>query len=451
MVALSGGPDSVALVHLLRELERAGELALAGLAHFNHQLRAADADQDEAFCRAMAGRLRLPIEVGRGDVRALALDEGRSVEDAARVARYAFLEEAADRLRADAIAVGHSRDDQAETFLLRLVRGSGSRGLASILPRNGRVIRPMLDISRDELRDYAGERNLPFRTDATNDDQAIPRNRVRHELLPYLEREFSPGIAGLLARAAAVAREDDDCLQAQAIELARSIVLVTEDGIEVDCARLMALHPALAARVAQQALRASSDAGFIGFDHVERFLEFAGQGRPGTMMSLPGQQATHRGARVALGPEPPRGGGAPAANSFDFSLSIPGEVTLSRQGWAIGVEPLPAGEPGLEFRTGRGGAVVVALAPLALPLRVRGRKPGDRFAPLGLGGQRKKLQDFFVDRKIPREKRDSLPIVVDADDRVVWVVGESIAEDFRVTEPSQGVLLLKARRLGGLG
>jgi tRNA(Ile)-lysidine synthase len=149
IIALSGGPDSV-IVHILRELERAGELVLAGTAHLNHQLRGEAADEDEQFCRALSEALALPVEVERADVRALAIREGRSVEDAARVARYAFLERAADRLRAGVIAVGHSRDDQAETFLLRLIRGAGPRGLADSAAPS--VVRPLLEITRAELR-----------------------------------------------------------------------------------------------------------------------------------------------------------------------------------------------------------------------------------------------------------------------------------------------------------
>ena len=202
VVALSGGPDSVALVHVLRELEDGGHVRLAGVAHFNHQLRGADADADEAFCRTVAAELSLPIECGTADVRSAAREQRRSIEDTARSLRYGFLEQAADRLAADRIAIGHSRDDQAETFLLRLLRGSGPRGLAGILPRAGRVVRPLLDIPRAELRAYVAARGLAFREDATNEDLRIPRNRVRHELLPYLEREFSPGIAGILAREA---------------------------------------------------------------------------------------------------------------------------------------------------------------------------------------------------------------------------------------------------------
>ena len=449
IVAVSGGPDSVALVHLLLELQAAGGVTVAGLAHFNHQLRGADADEDEAFCRVMADRLGLPIDVDRAAVATAARGAGRSIEEVARELRYAFLERVADARGADAIAVGHSLDDQAETFLLRLIRGAGSRGLASILPRAGRVIRPLIDIARDDLRAYAADRALPFRTDATNDDLSIPRNRVRHELIPYLEREFSPGISRVLAREAAVAREDEDRLQQEAIDFAASIVLTRKSGkTELDAASLRSLHPALAARVARHALAAEAATRFIGFDHVAALLQLTG-GSEGDAVDLPGQRAVRRGAVIVLGPPLPRRRDRGEENSFRVSLSIPGEVTLDKQGWRVSAErldSLAAGGPG----PARAAEVVVAADPVALPLAIRSRRRGDHFCPLGLG-HRKKLQDFLVDRKIPRETRDLLPLVVDDRDRIVWVVGESVAEDFRVTEPSRGVILLKARRLGGPG
>jgi tRNA(Ile)-lysidine synthase len=449
LVALSGGPDSVALAHLLLELQAAGELTVAGFAHVNHQLRGADADEDEAFCREMAAALGLPIEVARVDVRAAARETGRSIEDVARELRYAFFEQAIDRLAADAIAVGHSLDDQAETFLLRLVRGSGARGLAGILPRAGRVIRPLIDLSRADLRQYAANRALAFRTDLSNAELSIPRNRVRHELIPYLEREFSPGISRVLAREAGMAREDENRLQQEAIDFTRSIVLRTTGGkIEVDASALGSLHPALAARVARHALSMLAATRFIGFDHVDRLLRFA-SAPEGEALDLPGQRAVRTGSVIVLGPPAPRQRDRGHENSFRFPLSIPGEVTLDNQGWKVSAERGGSLGPG---GTGpaRAAEVVVAADPLTLPLAIRSRRRGDRFRPLGLG-HRKKLQDFLVDRKIPREIRDSLPLVVDAQDRIVWVVGESVAEDFRVTEPSRGVIFLKARRLGGLG
>jgi tRNA(Ile)-lysidine synthase len=443
LVALSGGADSVALLHILRELEHTGELALAGVAHVNHQLRGREADEDEAFCSAMAADVGLPFAAGRVDVAGLAQGTGRSIEDAARELRYAFFATAADELAADAIAVGHSADDQAETFLLRLMRGAGTRGLAGIRPRVGRVVRPLLELSRDEIRAYVSGRGLPFREDSTNRDVAIPRNRVRHELMPLLQ-QYAPALPAVLARQAAIARADEEYLEAQAIDLAATIVLRTECGIEIDAAALRTLPPALAARVARQALGATAAGRFIGFQHIERVLDLASDGKEGETVALPGQQATRRGQRVLLS----KPGGEPFSNFFRFSLSIPGEVACP--GWTISAEKLETPVE-VSSRPARGDEVVVAAGPLLAPLAVRSRQRGDRFRPLGMGGRGRKLQDFLVDRKVARSERDRLPLVVDRDDRIVWVVGQSVAEDFRVTEPLQGVILLKARRLGGVG
>jgi len=472
VVALSGGPDSVALLHLLRELDRAGDLVVTGAAHFNHQLRAA-ADEDEQFCRELAGALGVQLEVGRADVRKHARAAKRSIEDAARRLRYEFLHEAAVRLDADAIAVGHSRDDQAETFLLRIIRGAGTRGLGAIRPRAGKVIRPLLDTSRAELRLFAAERGLPFREDETNADVSVPRNRVRHELLPYLEREFSPNIVQVLAREAALAADDEERLQIEAIDLASSIVLTdTPTGsvdrltgrsvdrtgsdpirgaaaghVVLDAAALTALHPALASRLARAMLGRLAGGRFVGFDHVRSFLDLVRDGATGSALSLPGQTA-----RVVWTGEPKRRAvalhvaedAASASNPFRFSLSIPGEVVLVDQGWTVsaswadaeGVSAPPEGLAALV--TGLDG-----------PLAVRSRQPGDRFHPPGFGGRARKLQDFLVDRKIARSDRDLLPLVVDRDDRIVWIVGHAVAEGFLADGPSHGVILLKARHLGG--
>jgi tRNA(Ile)-lysidine synthase len=439
VIALSGGPDSVALVHLLRELAATGELGIAGLAHLNHQLRGEAADADEAFCRTMAAELSLPIEVERADVRGTARASGRSIEDAARHLRYQFLEATRLALKADAVAVGHSEDDQAETFLLRLLRGAGTRGLGSIRPRAGHVIRPLLEIRRDELRQYAREQGLSFQEDVTNRDLTIPRNRVRHELLPYLAREFSPGIAGVLAREAALARDDDDRLQNEAIEITRSLVLVNTGSVTVDAVALSRVHPALASRVVRHALQQRSDR-FVGFDAVLRLLDFIREGKDGQALSLPGQQAIHRGGTVMLGPEPLRGD-VSAANFSTIPLSVPGEVIAG--GWCIAAV---AGECNVVPAD-----LQVLTTGVVTPLSVRFRRPGDRFCPPGMQGASKKLQDYFIDRKVERSERDRLPLVVDAQDRIVWIVGHGVADGFRAPAASPGVILLKARQLGGEG
>lgn len=456
LVALSGGPDSVALTYLLREIESRGELHVAGAAHLNHALRDA-AGEDEAFCRELAETLSLPFRAETADVRALAQTLRISLEDAGRKARYGFLHRAAGELGADVIATGHTRDDQAETFLLRLIRGAGPRGLAGIFPVSGRVVRPLLEIRRDDLRAYLVSCQRSYREDESNLDLTVPRNRVRHGLLPYLQREFSPGIVEVLAREAELARQDEEYLARKAIETADSSVLTSRTGaglpaVELDRKALASLHPALASRVARHALALASDR-FIGFDHVERLLDFARDPDRTGELTLPGCRVVIRRGSIEVGGQPPQ----PFANSFRFQLSIPGEVALVAQGWAVSAQPLDeehSGSGSADKPVGREQprlSVSVQSGRLPLPLAVRSRRPGDWFRPLGLGGRRRKLQDFLVDRKIPRERRDLLPLVVDGEDRIVWVVGESLAEDFRVTDPSRGVILLKARRLGGEG
>ena len=457
LVAMSGGPDSVALTLVLRELEERGDVVLAGIGHLNHALRA-DASDDEDFCRELASRLGVGFHSATVDVRARARERRTSLEDAGRTARYEFLAAAALEAGARAIATGHTLDDQAETFLLRVIRGAGPRGLAGIFPVAGQVVRPLIEIRRDELKAYLADRGQSYREDSSNRDVAIPRNRIRHGLIPVLERDYSPNIVEVLAREAAIARADEDYLQQKAIDSAETIVLTDSSGereprrqAQIDVEALNALHPAVASRVAQRVLAVVSDR-FIGFDHVQRFLAFArgdaeSKSRPPAELSLPGVQAFRQGSRVTLVRERHE----PFTNSFEFPLSIPGEVTLAGSGWTISAAaaspavPAPAvpGPPAL--------SVLVRVEPLALPLRVRSRRRGDRLRPAGLGGRRKKLQDLLVDRKVPREQRDSVPLVVDGDGRIVWVVGLAVAEDFRVTDPLQGVILLKARRLGGPG
>ena len=383
------------------------------------------------------------------------------------------------------------------------------------------VIRPLIDVSRADLRMFAAEHRLAFREDESNADLAVPRNRIRHELLPYLAREFSPGIVEVLAREAELAREDDDRLESEAIEIARSVVLThtlqsidrpagpsagrqgssadpaaAAAAVEVDIAGLNAQHAAIASRVARIALGQLRGAGFIGFDQIQRFLEFARSGKPGSALSLPGQQAVHMGERIRLQPEPPRAGnasdglktgtatsgeaqtrgagrGVPATasaaglakpteartakegpapprprsreggNSFQIPLSIPGEVILPARRWAVSADWASAAES-----DGAGGLEALVKG-VNGPLTVRSRRPGDRFQPPGLGGRAKKLQDYFVDRKVPRAERDQVPLVVDRDDRIVWIVGHAVADGVRATNPAPGVILLKARQLGG--
>ena len=447
----------MALVHVLAGLQRAGEFTLGGLAHLNHRLRGDAANTDEEFCRSAAAALGLPIDVESIDVAARARDEGSSIEAAARAARYEFLERAAARLNADRIAVGHTRDDQAETYLLRLLRGAGPRGLGGIRPRVGNVVRPLIDATRADVIEYLRGHDIPWREDESNADVGIPRNRVRHELIPFLAARFTPGIVDVLAREAAIAQEDAEWLDRAAIEIAPTVVLDSSQAnvgtsgspqhgrIRLDARALADAPVALARRVVRDALQAVGEGRTPGFEHVDAVMGL----EPGQSVDVPGVHAERRAVDLVL---LCRRLAAGEANHFQYSLSIPGEVEVVEAGLIISADLRGTGAPGSSWTSGAAiqTAVAVSAAGMAGELKVRSRRPGDALRPIGLGG-RKKLQDLLVDRKVAREERDRVPIVVDRSDRIVWVVGHAVAEDFRVTEPEAGVILLKARRLGGRG
>jgi tRNA(Ile)-lysidine synthase len=448
VVALSGGSDSVALAYLLAELESAGELTVAGLAHFNHQLRE-HAHRDEQFCVSLAETIGRPVLVEREDVRRRADRERRSVEDAAHAARHEFFDRALARFSGDAVAVGHTRDDQAETFLLRLLRGAGPKGLAAMHPRHGRVVRPLLECRRDDLKAYLGERGVQYVEDETNRDVSIPRNRVRAELLPLLAARFNPAIVDVLADQA---------------ELARAEWLWFEEELgaldpgpgtgNLDVPILQRVPLALRRLAVWKAMTLAAGGRPVSFRHVEaalRLIESPGaddvrsaERSSDKSIDAPGHVVERVGSRLVL-----RGKAvAKAASLFRYRLPVPGEVTLSEAGCVVSAEPA-AGRAGAEALSvsaaaGNGTAAVVRMDSWTGPLAVRNRRPGDRFRPLGLDGQ-KKLQDFFVDRKVARRDRDGVPLVVDELDRIVWVAGHGIDEAFRVTDASQAVVILKLR------
>jgi tRNA(Ile)-lysidine synthase len=449
LAAVSGGSDSVALVHILRALADAGELRLVGVAHFNHRLRPS-AGEEELFAAGVARQLGLPFIADGEDVSARARRQRRSVEDAARTARHEFFERARIASDADVVALGHTRDDQAETVLLRLTRGAGPRGLAGMHPKNGPIVRPLLGCRRQELRAWLLEQSQPFVEDESNEDVSIPRNRVRAELMPLLEARFNPRIVDVLADQAALARETWAWMEAMASDLdARSVRRTTAPDAaavcEIDVTVLrdapLALRRALLWRVMQQVAGNRP----IAFGHIDAAVRLMDE-RSGTRVDFPGQRLERIGNTLVL---TGRGVGAAgrrapdeASNLFRFPLSIPGEVALPAAGWVVSAETAASATMGSAAST---DVAQIRFDLCRGSLAVRNRRPGDRFRPIGLDGQ-KKLQDYFVDRKIARQERDAVPLVVDGADRIVWVAGFGIDEAFRVTDRAQEVIILRLRQ-----
>jgi len=438
LAAVSGGSDSVALVWLLRAVAARAGIELAGLVHVHHGLRAGDADLDEAFCRALADRLGCPCYVSRVDVAALARARRRSIEAAAREARDAAFADAAARSGASRVATGHTLDDQAETVLLRLLRGAGARGLTGIRARRGMVIRPLLECRREALRAYLAARGEAFREDASNADLGIPRNRVRHELLPVIDR-IAPGARRALARVAALAADDETFFRGLVTELTSSVVLSSE-GVRLEA--LGAHPPALARRLARWAVERVAPDAALTVRHLDAMVGLAASRAGSGHLDLPGVVVERRGTSLFVVAATGRRRATPGAQ-FEYPLPCPGQVVVPECGVTV---LAAAGGPGVpEDLPADGDVAAVGVGTVRPPFRVRNRRPGDRLRPLGAPGRRK-LQDVLVDRKVAAEDRDRVPVVTDVNGRIVWVAGVAVAEDARVTTASAGVVILSLKK-----
>ena len=296
-MGLSGGSDSVALTRILTDLAEHGGFTVAGLAHLNHGLRPTAA-RDETFCIDFAHRIGLPITVDRAAVRDYAAAESLSVEDAARRLRYAFLERAAVDTNADRIAVGHTQDDQAETFLLKLMRGAGLRGLGGIYPQRGAIIRPLLDVSRDDLRAYLRSRAETWIDDETNEDLANPRNRIRHRVIPELDRALEGSTRPAISRAAALIREDGQWLDALGEERFHTLAQPAGNGLELDVQGLTASPGPILRRVLLRAMRTVGGNREIGLEHVEAVAALLSGAQGG--VDVPGTRVELRGGKLVL-------------------------------------------------------------------------------------------------------------------------------------------------------
>jgi tRNA(Ile)-lysidine synthase len=424
----------VAMLRLLNDLHVQGELKLDAVAHLNHGTRP-DSDADEAFCSALATDLGVAFVSTRVDVPARAQAARQSLEVAGRLARRTFLDDLRRARGADRIATAHTEDDQAETVLLRILRGAGQRGVAAIAPCRGSRVRPVLWATRAELRRELEHRGQPWQEDVTNADLTNPRNRVRHELLPFLEHHFNPSAKRALARLADAARADDSLLARDAAMAVTAIVRADADGVRLEAAPLSALPDAISRRVVQHALTAAGLPA-PGVSDVLTVLDIARGNR--SSADLRHLRVEPFGQFVVLITR----GASPAPEPFRFELTVPGKVQLQDAGWTL--EASGPFEPSqLPPQT-----TVVAHIDAATTgeLVVRSRQPGDRMRPAGLAGS-KKVQDILVDRKVRRQERDAVPIVTDARGRIVWLAGHVVGEEFRVTEGTKAVIILKLRRI----
>ena len=429
VVAVSGGADSVALLHLLAAL---ADLSLQlVLVHLNHCLRGAESDGDERFVRELAAMLDLPLVVRRVDVQELSSSQRLSLEEAGREARYGFFREVAQSHGARLVALAHHLDDQAETVLLRLLRGAGGEGLGAMRPlsADGTLVRPLLGASRREIEAYLRHQALAWRNDSSNADQSFLRNRLRHELLPLL-KGYNPAIVERLSVTAETLAADETVLERVTDAAFGCWGRVEQGRVVLDRSGVSREEAGIRLRLYRRAIRLlQGDLRRIGYRHLQAIDHLVLGERANARLQLPaGVQVTgsYRTLRFSM---------VTAVDEWqDYDLLIDG----------LGSYPLPGSGlltivPATPDAAGAGAGVLLDGRAWPFPWQVRPYRPGDRFIPSGMTG-RKKVKDFFIDRKIPLDERRRVPLLC-CGHTILWLCGMRLAEPAR-PDPDSPLLLL---------
>jgi len=439
VVAVSGGPDSVALLHMLESLKDVYGIKLHA-AHLEHGLRGEESVEDMKFVEELCGSLSIPLTTASEDVGKMAEDEGLSVEATARKARYAFLDEVIKQTGYKKLATGHNANDQAETVLINLMRGSGIAGLSGMKPAmDGRIVRPLIEAKRKEIAAYLEKKKIAYRTDSSNADTRFDRNRVRSILIPMIEKEFNPGIVDSLARTASVFSMVYEYFKEE-VEKSMREAVKTEEGrvtlnLEVfspypEIVKLFTFHKILRAM--------EEEAQVISYDTLSALLNVAEKSRSGSRIDIgSGIIALKEFKRIVIGRD------LALYEPYEVQLDLPGETAVESAGYVYTTEILKD-KPGTGDVYRSGESAYFDFDELSLPLKARNWREGDKFVPFGLKGS-KKVHDVFIDEKVPVSSRTMIPLVCDSDG-VIWVTGVRRADRARVTDKTSTIVKITYSR-----
>jgi tRNA(Ile)-lysidine synthase len=432
LAACSGGPDSLALVHILSKLCLEYNFTLA-VGHVDHMFRGRESAEDAGFVADFCRQLSLTCYQTAIDVPRFIEESGLSAEEAARLMRYSYLRKVARELGGAVIATGHHRDDQAETVLMHLLRGSGGDGLSGMKARNADIIRPLLSVTRSEIEAYCAEKSWQPRIDSTNLTAEYLRNDIRLNLLPLLRREYNQAITDALCRTAEIIGDEHDLVR-QAADAAWPQAVKVENSSQwiIEVSAIACLHIAVQRELFRRIIeKKQGHLKGITFLHVEKLIQLSLSGETGSILELPGRCIFRKEyTRVLVETV----GGRTAAR-----IALPG-IRLT----VPGITTLPDGrlaEARLYFERPvkkSAGTAVFDWQKLRQPITIRTRLAGDRFHPLGMTGS-KKVKDFFIDAKVPRRARDEALIFCD-DDQIIWIGGYRQAEYGKVTNTTKEFL-----------
>ncbi|NLO82549.1 MAG: tRNA lysidine(34) synthetase TilS [Clostridiales bacterium] len=442
LVGLSGGPDSVALLHLLKRFGQTMGLTLFA-AHVHHGIRGTEADQDADFVVQLCQQWDVPLFIEKFNVPELAAEMGVTEEEAGRMVRYRFFDQVFEKIDGHKIALGHHRDDQAETILHNILRGTGMRGLKGMeFVRDGKYIRPLLEVSRRDIEKYCRDNGLSFRIDATNRDTGYTRNRIRYQLIPYIQKNFNPNIVDVLVRMGVLIRDEDEFLDHYCREQYERMTVFTGQNNEIglDLKAFLSCHIAVRRRILRMALERLRGLEGIQANHIDGVINMLSGSATGSELQLPGGVVVYKDyGHVVLSCDKTM----EHPIEFQYHLNVPGKVIIRETGMEIAARNVQRREVCFSSPW----CIYIDGDVIRGRLRVRKRRKGDRFKPFGMEGV-KKLKDYFIDNKIPRRKRDSIPLVTD-EHNIIWVVGLQIHQDYRITGNTKNIVELKARFLTG--
>ncbi len=432
VVGVSGGVDSMVLLHLLLTLRPAFDLFLI-IAHVNHGLRPEESEKEADLVRNECERLNLPFESVKFDTKEFQKIAKLSLQEAARRLRFHFFEEILQKYGAQKIVLGHHADDQVETVLLALMRGAGLQGLKGMLPiREGKVIRPLLEVWRHEIEAFAAEAKIPFLVDSSNLKEGYRRNRVRLSLIPLLEKEYQPKIKRILLRTSTILREDDDYLEKETERVWQHVVEESGECLAFQYSTYRSLPPAIQWRVVRKLLKRIYGEAKEDLRIAEVFKALK-EAPPSLLLQLPSEVLLEKKyERVSLGKKR-----VETVTPFEVELVFPGRTFIKEIGREV-VTEVTENESYLDIPKGRAGIAYLDYHALQFPLRIRNFRPGDKFEPFGVKGSQK-LKEFFIDHKIPRFERPNIPLLV-AGERIAWVVGHRISQWAQITDKTKKIL-----------
>lgn len=432
LVSVSGGPDSVALLSLLIELRDNFKWNLE-VAHIDHKLRGKESDKDLEFVKRLAAKYGLEFHSNSFNTKKFAREHKLSLEDAARQIRYAFLEKTAQKIKADKIALGHTQNDQAETVLMRLFRGAGTLGLSGIPIKRGKLVRPLLEISREEVLKYLKQKKLFYRIDKSNLTPQFLRNKIRHKLLPWLKNEINPEIISTLSRTATILSEIEQYLDKETKKIFEKLTQTGKNKILINRQKFSNLENIFRKNLVRYSwTKLTAETYPLEFKQVERVLDLVETGQVGKRVNLKnGYWAELNSKHLVIFKKQP--------NKYKSSIKFPGEFKLN--GHNLKAQIIERKQLPDKVRTKSENAAYLDLGKLKSPLHLRGFLPGDKFKPLGMKGNQK-LSDFFVNSKIPRYKREEI-LLLTSKKKIAWIVGQRISDEFKITNKTKRVLALQ--------